>query len=59
MELLGGKQRETVGQIKTHLITENRTCAGTGAVVAVDTFSKYGIEQIEILFHGDMGRVRG
>ena len=51
MELFGGEQREAVGQIETHLIAENRVCAGAGSVGFDSAVVKDMSEQLLVLFH--------
>ena len=51
MQLLGGQHREAVGQIKTHLIAEDRACPGAGAIATVRARLHHMTQEVEILFH--------
>ena len=51
MHLLGGDQRKTVRQVEAHLMAEDRTRAGAGAVVFFHAGITGKPEQVEILLH--------
>ena len=51
MQLFRGQQRKTFSQIKPHLITENTSGTGAGAIAFVAAFLYYMLEKIEVLFH--------
>ena len=44
MQFLGGKQRESVGEVESHLVAENAACAGAGAVAFECTVGHHMIE---------------
>ena len=52
MQFFGGQQRKAFTQIKTHLVTEHGTRAGTGTVGFVDTIVEDMAHKVVIGFHG-------
>lgn len=62
--LLGGHQRETVGQIEAHLVAEHAIGSGAGAIALESAVLAHMAHQVEILFHrwarsGRRGAVKG
>ena len=55
MQLLGGEQREDVGQIDAHLISEDAPGSGAGAVALLDSVFENVVEQIQVNLHGPDG----
>ena len=51
VQFLGGKERESLLKIESHLVSEHTDCAGAGAVTFLHSFTKYSVKQVEILFH--------
>ena len=51
MQFLGGKQGESIFEVKTHLVAEHTACAGTCTVRFVGAVLHYVSEQVEVLFH--------
>ena len=51
VQLLGGEQREAVGEIEAHLIAEHRQRAGAGAVALFRAAAQNVFHQIEVLAH--------
>ena len=50
-DLLGGQQRESLLQVKAHLVAEDTLRAGAGAVSAHHTLLFDATQQVEVLFH--------
>ena len=44
MQFLGRQARETVLKVKTHLMTEDTDCSGSGTIIFFRAFGKYTIE---------------
>ena len=55
MQLLGGQQREALGQVEAHLAAEDAERAGAGAVAALDAVVQDVLEQVEVLPLGMIG----
>ena len=51
VDLLGGDQREPVGEVEPHLVTEDTARAGAGPVGFVDTRGEDTVHQIQVLLH--------
>lgn len=51
VNFLGGHQRKSIFQIKSHLVSESGYSAGTGSVVLSNSVVKDMTEKIQILFH--------
>ena len=51
MQFLRRQDRKAIGQIETHLVTEDRPRTGAGAVAAVRAGLHHKTQEIEILFH--------
>jgi len=56
MQLLRRQHREAIGQIESHLVSEDRQGADTGAIGLFDTMIEYMLDQIEILLHEQLIR---
>ena len=52
VEFLGSEQRETVGQVKTHLVPEDAFRPGARAVVLYGSVVEDVPEEFEVLSHG-------
>ena len=52
MQLLGGGEREAVGEVEAHLVAEDRQRAGAGAVVLLRTVGEDPFHQVVVLAHG-------
>src|SRR3546814_7617638 len=52
MQLLGGQQREALGEVEAHLVAEQALGAGAGAVALVDALVANPAQEVEVLFHG-------
>ncbi|BCI71056.1 hypothetical protein SPKIRA_18860 [Sphingomonas paucimobilis] len=52
MQLLGGQDGKTLGQIEAHLVAEDRQRAGAGAVHLLHTLGQHPVHEVEILAHG-------
>ena len=60
MEFLGGEERETLGQVETHLVAEDAFCPSSRAVALHRPFVKDAAQEVEILLHGaGFGRFAG
>ena len=51
MHFFGGQERETLGQIKTHLMTENGAGACAGAVCFVGAMFVHMAHEVEVSLH--------
>ena len=51
VQLLGGDQREALGEVEAHLMAEHRERAGAGAVALLHAVGEHVLHQIEILAH--------
>ena len=51
MNFFSGQQRETLRQVKSHLMAENRLRADPGAVMLDHTFVHNPSQQVQILSH--------
>ena len=51
VDLLGGHQGKTLGEVETHLVAEHADGAGTRAVALLDAVVEDVLEQVEVLFH--------
>src|SRR5574343_1971477 len=58
MQLLGGHQREALGQVETHLVAEHRAGTGAGAVVLVLAVRHHMAQEIQIGLHATGSRRR-
>jgi hypothetical protein len=52
VELLGGEDREALGQVEAHLVAEDRQGAGPGAVPLLHSLVEDAADQVEIGLHG-------
>ena len=52
MQLLGGEQREALGEVEAHLVAEHRERADAGPVLLLDALVEDAAEEIEIGLHG-------
>ena len=60
MQLLGGQQREAVGEVEAHLCAERRQRADAGAVLLLDPLVEDALHEVEILAHDlTLKRLRG
>ena len=53
MHLLGGHQREALGEVEAHLVAEHAAGAGAGAVGLLDSLVEDPSEEVEVGLHGD------
>ena len=51
MHFFGGQERETLGQIKTHLMTKNGAGAGAGAICFVGAMVVHMAHEVEVSLH--------
>ena len=58
MNFFGGDHREPITEIESHLMAENRECAGACAVFFLHTFIQNPTEQIMVLFHAKNANMR-
>jgi len=49
--LLGGEEGETLGEVEAHLVAEERTRAGAGAVAFLDAGFEDRAHEIKVEFH--------
>ena len=59
MNFLGRDQRESLAQVKSHLVAENTSGSGSGAVSTVNSFLQHLIQQVEIYLHNSVEIVGG
>src|SRR3546814_513200 len=52
MQLLGGQQREALGEVEAPLVADQALGAGAGAVALVDALGANPAQEVEVLFHG-------
>jgi hypothetical protein len=57
VQLFGGEQRETLPQIKTHLVSKNTDGTGAGAVGFLNAVFQNKIKKIKVLLHGSNGKM--
>src|SRR3546814_9771964 len=53
MQLLGGQQREALGEVEAHLVAEQALGAGAGAVALVDALVANPAQEVEVLFRSE------
>ena len=51
MELFGGEQGESVGEVESHLVAEHASGSGSGAVGFLDSVFEDVLQKVEILLH--------
>ena len=51
MDFLCGQERESVGEVKPHLVSENGLRPHAGAVMLDHTFVHYPLKEVKILSH--------
>ena len=51
VDLLGGDQREAVGEVEPHLVAEHAERAGAGAVGLLGALVEDPLDQVEVLPH--------
>lgn len=51
MEFLCGDHGESIGEVKSHLVTEDRTCPGTGSVALFHTVVQDVLHQVKVGSH--------
>ena len=59
MQLLGGEQREALGEVEAHLVAEHGERAGAGPVLLRDALVEDPAEEVEIGLHAVLWRCGG